>query len=311
MEIVIGKSPAGSVRGGPDPRVPAPSCAVEKSLESAPSQRKRRRNPWRIKRLQRREIASRAQAGCSAVQIRSICIGRCGSPRVFGDARAAARRALGVLAFLRNPEPGAVQTTRMSKGPSVRRAGSARRPDEAMADGTERRSAPRRSSAGLFDDLCAAARRTRKSTGHFGRRALLRCITIIEGSIDAAVAAGGMALCGRTCVHKTRRSGRAARGVLHAGFRVDRRPLSTSWIAGQSLPEEYLMPELAFDRKSRMACATGQAWERRMIEAETSRTNLAAERPLPGKGGHTRNRVLRGVRATGAAKRYTGSATAS
>src|SRR5262245_8859588 len=48
----------------------------------------------------------------------------------------------------------------------------------------------------------------------------------------------------------------------------------------------------------------GEEDERR---TETSRTNLAADRSLPGKGGHTRNRVLRGDRATGAAKRTQGA----
>src|SRR5678815_4431208 len=53
-------------------------------------------------------------------------------------------------------------------------------------------------------------------------------------------------------------------------------------------------------------CARQSLGEEDERRTETSRTNLAVDRPLPGKGGHTRNRVLRGVRATGAAKRTQG-----
>lgn len=125
LEIVTGKSPAGSVRGGADPRVSAPSCAVEKSLESAPSLRKRGRNPWRIKRLQRREIASGGAGGMLAVTITANCIERCadgcGSSAMYAQQHG---EPLASSHFSRNPEPGRSKPRGCRRGKRPSRAGS-------------------------------------------------------------------------------------------------------------------------------------------------------------------------------------------
>jgi len=160
--------------------------------------------------------------------------GRCGSrARTAG---AMAPRALGMLAFSRNPEPGRPKLHRMSKGQT---SVAHRQPPTArgsMADERQSRSAPRRSCAAGF-----VRRPVRGSTvhpkidRHFLRKALLRSSTPLEGSIDADDAAREMASVGAPA-STTRWSGQVARGVLHVGAVVGQEGQPFVFAAGQEAP---------------------------------------------------------------------------
>jgi hypothetical protein len=196
LEIVTGKSPAGSARDRPDPRVPAPSCAVEKSRESAPSHRKRGRNPWRIKRLQRREIASGGACGMLAMTIKRTASR---SARMAAEVRRCVRSGTSspwrARIFHATPNQGGRNPADV-EGANARRAQVA--PDD-WRKHADRKTVPI-GAASLFRRV--VRRPVRGSTAHPKIDRALRSKGTsqvhypIEGSIDAADAAGGMASVG-------------------------------------------------------------------------------------------------------------------